>query len=60
MNTGGSGIKNPNVKQETWVGSLCWEDAFKRKWQPTLVFLPGKFHEQRSLAAYMRSQKCRT
>ena len=22
-----------------------------RKWQPTLVFLPGKFHRQRSLAA---------
>ena len=23
-----------------------------RKWQPTPVFLPGKFHEQRSLASY--------
>ena len=22
------------------------------KWQPTPVFLPGKFHEQRSLAGY--------
>ena len=25
---------------------LCWN----RKWQPTPVFLPGKFHGQRSLA----------
>ena len=24
----------------------------RRKWQPTPVFLPGKFHEQRSLADY--------
>ena len=24
----------------------------KRKWQPTPVFLPGKPHEQRSLAGY--------
>ena len=26
--------------------NLCWN----RKWQPTPVFLPGKFHGQRSLA----------
>ena len=25
---------------------------WKRKWQPTLVFLPGKSHEQRSLVSY--------
>ena len=25
---------------------------WRRKWQPTLVFLPGKSHEQRSLAGY--------
>ena len=24
----------------------------RRKWQPTLVFLPGKSHGQRSLAGY--------
>ena len=24
----------------------------RRKWQPTLVFLTGKFHRQRSLAGY--------
>ena len=29
-----------------WVGMIPW----KRKWQPTPVFLPGKSHGQRSLA----------
>ena len=31
----------------------------RRKWQPTPVFLPGKFHGQRSLAGYssMQSQR---
>ena len=32
-----------------WVGKIPW----RRKWQPTPVLdilLPGKFHEQRSLA----------
>ena len=28
----------------------CW--FWRKKWQPTPVFLPGKFHEQRSLAGY--------
>ena len=28
------------------------EDPRSRKWQPTAVFLPGKFHGQRSLAGY--------
>ena len=28
-----------------WVGKIPWN----RKWQPTPVFLPGKFHDQRSL-----------
>ena len=31
-----------------WVGKSSWS----RKWQHTPVFLPGKFHEQRSLAGY--------
>ena len=31
-----------------WVGKIPWS----RKWQPTPVFLPGKFHGQRSLAGY--------
>ena len=31
-----------------WVGKIPW----RRKWPPTPVFLPGKFHGQRSLAGY--------
>ena len=31
-----------------WVGKIPW----RRKWQPTLVFLPGKSDGQRSLAGY--------
>ena len=33
---------------DPWVGKIPW----RRKWQPTQVFLPGKSHEQRSLAGY--------
>ena len=33
---------------DPWVGKICW----RRKWQPTPVFLPGTFHEQRSLSGY--------
>ena len=32
-----------------WVGKIPW----RRKWQPTPVFLPGKSHGQRSLVGYM-------
>ena len=28
--------------QETQVRSLDWEDPWKKKWQPSPVFLPGK------------------
>ena len=31
---------------DPWVGKIPWS----RKWQPTPVFLPGKFHGQRRLA----------
>ena len=31
-----------------WVGKILW----RRKWQPTPVFLPGKSHGQRSLEGY--------
>ena len=31
-----------------WVGKIPW----RRKWQPTLVLLPGNFHGQRSLVGY--------
>ena len=33
---------------DPWVGKISW----RRKWQPTPVFLPGKSHGQRSLASY--------
>ena len=38
--------------KETWAQSLGWEDPWRRKWQPTLVFLPEESHGQRSLAGY--------
>ena len=38
--------------QERQVQSLGQEDPMKKTWQPTPVFLPGKFHGQRSLAGY--------
>ena len=31
-----------------WVDKIPW----RRKWQPTLVFLPGESHGQKSLAGY--------
>ena len=33
---------------DPWVWKISW----RRKWQPTPGFLPGKSHRQRSLAAY--------
>ena len=38
--------------QKIGVQSLGQENPVKRKWQPTPVFLPGKFHEQRNLVGY--------
>ena len=38
--------------QEMQVESLGQEDPLERKWRPTPVFLPGKFHGQRSLVGY--------
>ena len=31
-----------------WFGKISW----RRKWQPTPIFLPGESHEQRSLVGY--------
>ena len=33
---------------DTWVGKIPW----RRKWQSTPVFLPGKSHGQRTLLVY--------
>ena len=38
--------------QQTQVGSLCWEDPWRREWLPAPVFLPGESHGQRSLVGY--------
>ena len=46
-------IKRLPVMQETrfdpWVGKIPW----RRKWQPTPVFLPGESYGQRSMAGYI-------
>ena len=48
-------VKNLPAMQEMlemrvgpWVEKIPW----RRKWQPTPVFLPGKSHAQRSLVGY--------
>ena len=38
--------------QETQFGTLGWEHPLEKEMAPTLVFLPGKSHGQRSLAGY--------
>ena len=48
-------VKNlPAMKerQETQVQSLGQEDPLEEEWQPTLVFLSGKSHRQRSLVGF--------
>ena len=37
-------VKNLPAMWEIWVQALGWEDPWRRKWQPTLVFLLGEFH----------------
>ena len=49
-------VKNPPANEgdvtrsgfNPWVGKIPW----RRKWQPTPVFLPGESHGQRNLAGY--------
>ena len=42
---------------QSWVGKISW----RRKWQPTLVFLPGKSHGRRNLVGYSPwGAKCQT
>ena len=36
------------LELELWVRKIPW----RRKWQPTPVFLPGESHGQRSLVGY--------
>ena len=39
---------DPSSIPWSWVGKILW----RRKWQPTPVFLPGESHGQRSLVGY--------
>ena len=40
--------RHERCKFDPWVRKMHW----RRKWQPTPVFLPGKLHGQRSLEVY--------
>ena len=40
---------------DLWVGKTPW----RRKWQPTPVFLPGEFHGLRSLVGYSPWSRCK-
>ena len=51
-------VENLPAVQETQVQSLGWEDPWRRKWQPTPVFLPGEFHGQRNSFQYF--EVCKT
>ena len=54
--SGGASAKEPacqfrrhrRCRFDSWVRKVPWS----RKWQPALVFLPGKFYGQRSLEGY--------
>ena len=35
-----------------WFNPWVWKIPWRRKWQPTPVFLPGEFHRQRNLVGY--------
>ena len=47
-------VKNPPASAgdsrdpDPWVGKISW----RRKWQPTPIFLPRESHGQRSLVGY--------
>ena len=50
---GGSAVKSPaasagDARFNPWAGKIPW----RRKWQASLVSLPGKSHGQRSIAGY--------
>ena len=48
-------LKHLPTMWETWVQSLGREDPWRRKWQPTPLFLPGISHGWRSLVGYVQS-----
>ena len=42
------GLQSRRCRFDPWVWKMPW----RRKWQPTPVFFPGKSHRQRSLEGY--------
>ena len=44
----GSTYQRRRLRFHPWVRKIPW----RRKWQPTLVFLPGELHGQSSLVGY--------
>ena len=45
-----SDLQGRRFRLDPYVGKVPW----RRKWQPTPVFLPGKCHGLRNLAGYKR------
>ena len=45
-------IKNLPAIENIKIQFLGWEDLWRKKWQPTPIFLPGKSYGQRSLEGY--------
>ena len=45
-------VQNLPAAQETQIQSLGRKIPWRREWQPSVVFLPGKFHGQRNLVGY--------
>ena len=52
--TGGSVVKNvtANARDARDAGLILGKIPWRRKWQPTPVYLPGNFQGQRSLAGF--------
>ena len=50
-------VKNLPAMHETWVWSRGQKIPWRRKWQPTPVFSPGKSQEQRSLVGHSQLQR---
>ena len=43
-----SACQGSRCRFDPWVAKIPW----RRKWQPTTIFLPGKSHEYRSVRGY--------
>ena len=49
---GGAVVKNPANARDAGSVPGSGKSSWRRQWQTTPVFLPGKSHGQRSLAGY--------